>query len=169
MAQANVSVVSVHSSGPNYLYTIGNITTPWINSDVGQPVIQSNLGRSVVLVMNIVDVNQGANISYNNTNGVFSLSGNVTYQLTASARLLNSIPDQAALAWVDRTIGGTVGQPAKFDNISSTNITYYTPSRDTTVVLTAAAGSPTSGLTWSYPAQVTNATAAIQAVSGWIE
>jgi hypothetical protein len=169
MATATVSVVSVHNSTPIQLYTIGNIQTPWTNGDIGQPVIQSNAGRSPTLIMDTTDVNVGANVSYNSTTGVFSLSGGLTYQLTASARLLNSTPDQAALVWVDKTLGGTVGQPAKFDTVSSTNITYYTPASNTTVVLTAAIGGPTSGLTWQYPAQITNATAAVEAISGWIE
>lgn len=161
MTTANVSVVSVHSSGPNYLYTT---TTDQFNNTVF-----NSAGRSATIIMDTVDVNKGANVSYNSTTGVFSLVGNITYQLTGSARLINSAPDQAALQWVDKTIGGTVGQPAKFDAIASTNITYYTPARDTTVVLTAAIAAPTSTLTWQYPAQLTNATAAVQAVSGWTE
>jgi hypothetical protein len=161
MATANVSVVSVHNSTPIQLYT----TT---TDQLGKTVFLS-AGRAPTVVMDTTDVNTGTAVSYNSTTGVFSLVGNITYQLTASARLLNAQPDQAALAWVDRTLGGTVGQPAKFDTVSSTNITYYTPSANTTVVLTAAIGSPTSGLTWAYPAQLTNATAAVQAVSGWTE
>lgn len=161
MTTANVSVVSVHNSGPNYLFTQST-------DQLGKTVFTS-AGRAPIVVMDTVDVNAGANVTYNTSTGVFSLVGNITYELTASARLLNATPDQAALQWVDETIGGTVGQPAKFDTITATNITYYTPSQNTTVVLTAAIGSPTSGLTWSYPAQLTNATAAIQAVSAWTE
>jgi hypothetical protein len=119
--------------------------------------------------MDTVDVNTGANITYTPSTGVFALTGNITYQLTASARLLNSAPDTAALTWVDKTNGVNVGQPAKFDTIASTNITYFTPTTNVNVVLTAAVAAPSSSLTWQYPAQLTNLTAAVQAVSGWTE
>jgi hypothetical protein len=161
MALANVSVVSVHNSGPNYLFTQ--------NTDQFGKATFDSIGRSTTVIFDTVDITKGANIGYTPSTGVFSLVGNITYQLTATARLLNSAPDQAALAWIDKTIGGPVGQPAKFDSIASTNITYYTPSRDTTVVLTAAIAAPSSSLTWAYPAQLTNASAGIQAVSGWTE
>jgi len=161
MTTAVVSTVSVHNSGPTPLFTQ--------TTDQFGATVFASAGRAPTVIMDTVDVNVGSNVTYNSTTGVFSLVGNITYELTASARLLNSAPDQAALQWVDRTIGGTVGQPAKFDTVTSTNITYYTPAQNTTVVLTAAIGSPTSGLTWAYPAQLTNATAAVKAVSGWTE
>lgn len=160
MTTANVGVVAAHSSTALPLYT----TT---TDQFGKTVYTSN--RSVTLILDTLDVNNPSLVTANTTTGVFTLTGNITYQLTASARLINFIPDQAALQWVDKTIGGTVGQPAKFDTIASTNVTYYTPGRDTTVVLTAAAGSPTSGMTFSYPATVTNASAGIQVVTGWTE
>jgi len=161
MALANVSVVSVHNSTPNKLYT----TT---TDQLGKTVFNS-VGRSTTLLMDTVDVNTGANITYTPSTGVFALTGNITYQLTASARLLNSAPDTAALTWVDKTNGVNVGQPAKFDTIASTNITYFTPTTNVNVVLTAAVAAPSSSLTWQYPAQLTNLTAAVQAVSGWTE
>jgi hypothetical protein len=137
----------------------------------GKTVYTSN--RSVTLILDTVDANTNiANVTYNNTTGVFSLSGGITYMMSASARLLNntSAPQTpAALQWVDRTLGGSVGQSASFAGNESTNITYYTPATNTTVVLTAAAGSPTSGLTFSYPATIQNPTATVQAVSGWQE
>ena len=161
MALANESVVSVSNSGPNYLYTQST-------NQFGATVFNST-GRSTTLTMNTVNVNQGSNIGYTPSTGVFTLVGNITYEMNASARLLNAPADQAALVWLDTTIGGTVGQPAKFDAVTSTNISYYTPSQNTTVVLTAAIAGPTSSLTWQYPAQLTNATAAIEAISGWVE
>jgi hypothetical protein len=161
MTTANVSVVSVHNSTPNLLYTqstdqFGATTFP-------------SAGRASTVTFDTTDVSVGTLVGYTSSTGVFTLTGNVTYQLTASARLLNSVADQAALQWVDTTIGGTVGQPAKFDAVSSTNISYYTPTENTTVVLTAAISSPTAGLIWAYPAQLTNATAAVEAISGWTE
>jgi hypothetical protein len=160
MTTANVGVVSAHSSSLLPLY---NTTT----DQFGKTVYTDN--RSVTLILGTVDVNNPNNVSYNSTTGVFSLTGNLTYLLTGSARLSNYLQDQAALQWVDKTIGGAVGQPAKFDAVASTNVTYYTPSRDTTVVLTAAAGSPTSGATFSYPAFVSNPVASVQVVTGWTE
>jgi hypothetical protein len=164
MALANVAVVSAHSATPIALY---NTTT----DQFGKTVYTEN--RSVTLILGTVDVNTAnANVTYNNTTGVFSLSGNLTYQLTGTAKLINNTaaPNTLpALQWVDRTIGGSIGQSAAFAGLEATNITYYTPSKDTTVVLTAAAGSPTSGLTFSYPATITNPMATVQAVSGWIE
>jgi hypothetical protein len=160
MTTANPGVVSVHNSTPVQLFT----TT---TDQFGKTIYGGS--RSQTIIMDTTDVSTGANVAYNATTGVFSLNAGVTYQLTASARLYNSIPDTAALQWVDKTIGGTVGQPSKFDTVSSDNITYYKPASDTTVVLTAAIAAPGSSLTWSYPAELTNATAAVQAVSGWLE
>ena len=160
MTVASPGVISVHNSTPIPLYT----TTV---DQFGKTIYGG--ARANTLIMDTTDVSTGANVAYNSTTGVFSLSAGVTYQLTASARLLNSIPDQAALVWVDTTLGGTVGQPAKFDAVASTNISFYTPASATTVVLTAAIAAPGSTLTWSYPAELTNVTAAVQAASGWQE
>ena len=160
MTVASPGVISVHNSTTIPLYT----TTV---DQFGKTIYGG--ARANTLIMDTTDVSTGANVAYNSTTGVFSLSAGVTYQLTASARLLNSIPDQAALVWVDTTLGGTIGQPAKFDAVASTNISFYTPASATTVVLTAAIAGPGSTLTWSYPAELTNVTAAVQAASGWQE
>jgi hypothetical protein len=160
MPTANPGVISVHNSTPVALFT----TT---TDQFGKTVYGG--ARSLTVIMDTTDVSTGANVAYNSTTGVFSLNAGVTYQLTASSRLINSIPDTAALQWIDRTLGGTVGQPAKFDAVAATNVTYYKPASDTTVVLTAAIAAPGSSLTWSYPAELTNVTAAVQAVSGWVE
>ena len=148
MTTATVSVISASNSVPNLLFT-------QTTDQLGKTVFQST-GRSTTLIMNTTNVSVGSNIGYTPSTGVFTLVGNITYEMNASARLLNAPADQAALVWVDTTIGGTVGQPAKFDAVASTNITYYTPATNTTVVLTAAIAAPTSSLTWQYPAQLTD-------------
>ena len=161
MATSNQGVVSVHNSTDINLY---NTTT----DQFGKTVFTSP-GRVKTIVFDTVDVTTGANVSYNSTTGVFSLNANVTYQLVASARIDSyqaPAGEPPALVWVDKTIGGVVGQPVPVDY---TNVTTYRPAQDTTVVLTAATCRPSLPLTWDYPNQLTNATATVSVVSGWIE
>ena len=115
MTTATVSVISASNSVPNLLFT-------QTTDQLGKTVFQST-GRSTTLIMNTTNVSVGSNIGYTPSTGVFTLVGNITYEMNASARLLNAPADQAALVWVDTTIGGTVGQPAKFDSVCANNNT----------------------------------------------
>lgn len=159
MATATVSVVSAHNSGPVPLY----IET---QDQFGATVFDSP-GNTIGVNLGAADVAVGSDIAIALDGSSFGVTGNITYQLSASATLLNSLPQSASLQWVDFTQDANIGPAFRFDAAGTTSGTvYFTPSDSTSIVLTAVVDAP---LSWEYPAKLTNVITSCQAVSGWTE
>lgn len=162
MATANPSILSAHNAGRQELYTITTVTNTWKDSDVGVPRYDS-IGPYASVAFDTTDIDIGANIS--TADGVaFSLSGGLTYTITASTNLVNGVTSPSnpvVLVVFDTTTFETVGQPRA---ITGPLITSYTPASDTVITISA---SYWNGQDWQYPALLENSEITIQAVDGY--
>ena len=161
MAIANVGVISVTQTGTYPLY---NTTT----NEQGKTVFTTP-GRTANIVFDTTAVSTGANVAYDSTTGVFTLDPNVTYQLTATTRVLNwpSTSDEPpAIEWYNVTGATRIGLSVA---IPGTNITMFKPAVSTQIVARAAASTPALNLQWQYPASLSRASATVTSVSGWTE
>jgi hypothetical protein len=161
MALANVGVISVTQTGTFPLY---NTTTDGLNKTVF-----TSPGRTANIIFDTTAVSTGANVAYSNSTGVFTLDGNLTYQLTATTRVLNwpsTADEPPAIEWYNITSGARIGLSVA---IPGTNVTMFKPTATTQIQARAAASSTILNLQWQYPASLQRASATVSSVSGWTE
>lgn len=161
MATANPALLVAHSSVPQQLYTITNTVAAWRTDDLGVPSYQT-IGQYAGLTFDTTDKSIGGNIALVNP-AVISLSGGITYEIIASTDLINHTTTTPVLTVFDVVSNQAVGQAV---NINKKLVTYYAPSTDTAIVVSA--NLPT-GEQWGYPSQLTNSQISVKAVDGWTE
>lgn len=159
MTTANVGIQSQRMATQKMaLYTT---TTDQFGATVFQ---DSASPKTIVLDTNIVGV--GPDLSYNNSTGVYSLTGNITYQLTAGTGITNyptAADTPATLQWVNNTTGASIGPAFPANGVS--NVAFYKPTSNTTLVLKVVAGT----VPFAYPATLIAPRSAVQSASGWTE
>jgi hypothetical protein len=165
MATTNPSVVSAYVETQD-LFSIEQVTTiPAVPDDEGRfpaqdgAVFYVNGGSTATVVFDVTDTEVGTDISLDNVTGVFTLAGNLTYSLGATAEVTST---GAVYQWfnvdTDEYIGFSAGagNPVQF---------IYTPDDTANVALAVEA---TPGTVFTYPAQVQNAQATVEVISGFV-
>lgn len=156
MATANVGSISTRSLSSIPLYTT---TTNQFDKTVF-----TGKASPVTVILPSAATNSSANVSFNTSSGVFSLTSGITYQLITYGTISNyNSATPATVCWYNTTTGAAVGAPMP---VGSTLITTYKPGSSHGVVVKVTAGSAP----FDYPAQLdTNFRTVVQVVGGWTE
>lgn len=116
------------------------------------------LPSPVTVVLNTPGLTIGTDISFNTTTGIISLSADLTYNL--SAVIPSNVPG-ATCQWYNVTTGNTIGFASDTGMPVSATINPAVPTQVKLLVIAPA------GTKFEYPAQVTNARAAVTVIGGF--